>query len=95
MHTLLPCLAAMLADDGVTAAALVILLPLFVMADPGEGAVRIIIIMQNVVLGGFLAMLFWIFRWFLHRAPAHCSPASLLMAVTLPSEQAAVSRGIC
>ena len=44
------------------AAALVILLPLFVMADPGEGAVKAIIIMQNIVLGGFLAMLFWIFR---------------------------------
>ena len=44
------------------AAALVILLPLFVMADPGEGAVKAIIILQNIVLGGFLAMLFWIFR---------------------------------
>ena len=43
-------------------AALVILLPLFVMADPGEGAVKAIIILQNIVLGGFLAMLFWIFR---------------------------------
>ena len=46
----------------VAAAALVILLPLFVMADPGEGAVKAIIILQNIVLGGFLAMLFWIFR---------------------------------
>ena len=46
----------------VGAAALVILLPLFVMADPGEGAVKAVIILQNIVLGGFLAMLFWIFR---------------------------------
>jgi len=50
----------------VVATALVVLLPIFVSSAPGEEAVRVVLVMQNVVLWVFMAGLAWIFR----RAPA-------------------------
>ena len=49
----------------VVATALVVLLPIFVSSAPGEEAVRVVLVMQNVVLWVFMAGLAWIFR----RAP--------------------------
>ena len=46
----------------VVATALVVLLPIFVSSAPGEEAVRVVLVMQNVVLWVFMAGLAWIFR---------------------------------
>jgi hypothetical protein len=46
----------------VIATAAVILLPVFVMVEPGDSALRAILIGQNIVLWCFLAALAWIFR---------------------------------
>ena len=46
----------------VVATAVVVLLPIFVTSAPGEQAVRVVLVMQNVVLLIFLGGLAWIFR---------------------------------
>ena len=46
----------------VVATALVVLLPIFVSSAPGEEAVRVVLVMQNIVLWVFMAGLAWIFR---------------------------------
>lgn len=46
----------------VVATALVVLLPIFVTSAPGEQAIKVVLIMQNVVLFGFMGGLAWIFR---------------------------------
>ena len=46
----------------VVATALVVLLPIFVSSAPGEEAVRVVLVLQNVVLWVFMAGLAWIFR---------------------------------
>ncbi len=56
----------------VVATALVVLLPIFVSSAPGEEAVRVVLVMQNVVLWVFMAGLAWIFR---RAAALVCGPA--------------------
>ena len=46
----------------VVATALVVLLPIFVTSQPGEEAIRVVLVMQNVVLFVFMGGLAWIFR---------------------------------
>lgn len=46
----------------VVATALVVLLPIFVTSAPGEQAIKVVLVMQNVVLFGFMSGLAWIFR---------------------------------
>lgn len=74
----------------VVATAVVVLLPIFVTSAPGEQAVRVVLVMQNIVLFVFLAGLAWIFRcgsraWLLVVVSCECRAWTANAVLTLHS----------
>lgn len=63
----------------VVATALVVLLPIFVTSAPGEQAIKVVLILQNIVLFAFMGGLAWIFRC---AATAHQGRIPQILCIT-------------